>query len=233
MKRKWLSVCLAMLSSVGVLDSLAFYHPDQGRWINRDPIEEDGGINLYGFNENDPANHIDPDGCIPLDTIWDLGNIVYDIFVGDDVALAADVAALVVPYVPAGASKLVKAAKAANVSKICPSAKKLEVTYKYLPTAEHKFRHTLPSKTSKDWIKQTAGKRKPSKFLPGWGDTEIKGLIEEAFSAAKAQGKFSPAQLDNFVYDAGKTVGAARGAKTTKIRIHVNPDGTGLHAFPD
>jgi len=39
-----------------------FYSPAMGRWINRDPIEEAGGINLYGFVGNDPLNSIDPLG---------------------------------------------------------------------------------------------------------------------------------------------------------------------------
>ncbi|MEI7731574.1 MAG: RHS repeat-associated core domain-containing protein [Verrucomicrobiota bacterium] len=30
-----------------------------GRWISRDPIEEEGGINLYGFIGNNPVTHID------------------------------------------------------------------------------------------------------------------------------------------------------------------------------
>lgn len=29
-----------------------FYHPTLMRWLNRDPIEEDGGLNLYGFCGN-------------------------------------------------------------------------------------------------------------------------------------------------------------------------------------
>jgi RHS repeat-associated protein len=33
-----------------------FYDPVTGRWPSRDPIEEDGGINLYGFVENDGVN---------------------------------------------------------------------------------------------------------------------------------------------------------------------------------
>jgi len=39
-----------------------FYDPNLQRWINRDPIEEAGGINLYGFLYNDPLNWIDPLG---------------------------------------------------------------------------------------------------------------------------------------------------------------------------
>ncbi len=36
-----------------------YYHPQTGRWINRDPIEEEGGLNLYGFVGNDGVNKID------------------------------------------------------------------------------------------------------------------------------------------------------------------------------
>jgi len=36
-----------------------FYSPTLGRFLNRDPIEEAGGINLYGFVNNDPANGYD------------------------------------------------------------------------------------------------------------------------------------------------------------------------------
>ncbi len=36
-----------------------YYDPRQGRFINRDPIGEEGGINLYGFVGNNPVNAID------------------------------------------------------------------------------------------------------------------------------------------------------------------------------
>ena len=35
------------------------YSPGVGRWLNRDPIEEEGGENLYGFCENNPGLYID------------------------------------------------------------------------------------------------------------------------------------------------------------------------------
>jgi RHS repeat-associated protein len=36
-----------------------FYDPNNGRWINRDPIEESGGLNLYEMTRNNPINCID------------------------------------------------------------------------------------------------------------------------------------------------------------------------------
>jgi RHS repeat-associated protein len=53
-----------------------FYDPILQRWINRDPIQESGGLNLYGFVANDPINTIDYLGfCDP--SLWDLfwGNV--------------------------------------------------------------------------------------------------------------------------------------------------------------
>ena len=37
----------------------AFYNPVQGRWRSRDPIEESGGVNLYGFVSNHAIKHYD------------------------------------------------------------------------------------------------------------------------------------------------------------------------------
>ncbi len=36
-----------------------YYLPELGRWINRDPIGEKGGLNLYGFVQNNPLYTID------------------------------------------------------------------------------------------------------------------------------------------------------------------------------
>ncbi len=215
-----------------------FYSPFLNRWINRDPIGEDGGENLYRFVDNNPYRNVDPDGHIPLDTIWDLGNIAYDIYVGDEVALAADIAALMIPYAPAGATKLVKAAKLKDVKRICGNPKEIGVTYQYMKASDYKGgRHTLPKSAAQTgWVRRTGGSgggnRPSSRFMPGWNDVEIKALIGDAFQAAKQQGKVSPKDLDGFIYDTGKTVGASNGKLTTKIKIHVNRDGTGLHAFP-
>jgi RHS repeat-associated protein len=41
-----------------------FYDPSLQRWINRDPIEEEGGMNLYEFVGNEPTLQIDPFGFL-------------------------------------------------------------------------------------------------------------------------------------------------------------------------
>lgn len=46
---------------------LRYYQPQTGGWLSRDPIEEAGGINLYGFVGNDPVNNIDPFGLYEED----------------------------------------------------------------------------------------------------------------------------------------------------------------------
>jgi RHS repeat-associated protein len=43
-----------------------YYDPLTGRWPSRDPIEEQGGANLYGFVGNDGINSIDRFGLISL-----------------------------------------------------------------------------------------------------------------------------------------------------------------------
>ena len=49
-----------------------YYSASLGRWINRDPIAEDGGINLYAFVINSPPNQIDTLGNIPGDKYEDI-----------------------------------------------------------------------------------------------------------------------------------------------------------------
>ncbi|MGF1761911.1 hypothetical protein L4C32_00740 [Aliivibrio kagoshimensis] len=36
--------------------------PNLGRWLNRDPLQEAGGINLYAYVNGDPMGYVDPDG---------------------------------------------------------------------------------------------------------------------------------------------------------------------------
>jgi RHS repeat-associated protein len=43
-------------------EAQAFYNPSTGRWLNRDPIAEEGGLNLYGFVHNNPVSSVDANG---------------------------------------------------------------------------------------------------------------------------------------------------------------------------
>ena len=55
-----------------------YYNPVTGRWPSRDPIEESGGVNLYGFVGNDGVNAWDRLGLITkksfIDTGWNVMN---------------------------------------------------------------------------------------------------------------------------------------------------------------
>ena len=42
------------------------YDPNMGRWLSRDPIGEEGGVNLYGFVGNRPNCEVDPLGLAGL-----------------------------------------------------------------------------------------------------------------------------------------------------------------------
>ena len=57
---KLLLLLLTLLTSV----ASAHYDPAMGRWLNRDPISENGGANLYGFVGNDGVTSYDVLGNI-------------------------------------------------------------------------------------------------------------------------------------------------------------------------
>jgi hypothetical protein len=53
------SLLSALILSSCAVQALAYYHPDQGRWLSRDPIAERGGRNLYTFVGNSPIGRTD------------------------------------------------------------------------------------------------------------------------------------------------------------------------------
>ena len=126
-----------------------YYHPQTGRFTSRDPIWQNDQINLYTYVGNSPLNYIDPTGEF-LETVWDVGNIAYDVgrwvknigelswdgmvyaywSITDDTCLKkqavvsakenfsdlwevaidawTDAAAAMIPFVPAGTTKVVR-----------------------------------------------------------------------------------------------------------------------------
>ncbi len=65
MKLMLMSV-LSLLVLLASREAQAFYNPSTGRWLSRDPIEERGGINLYGFVENSPVDLTDRLGLLVI-----------------------------------------------------------------------------------------------------------------------------------------------------------------------
>jgi RHS repeat-associated protein len=56
-----------------------YYDPAVGRFISKDPIGFTGGLNLYGYANNNPINKLDPLG---LTTAWNVTDILDSIFIG-------------------------------------------------------------------------------------------------------------------------------------------------------
>ena len=57
---RWLTVGLLWFSCQ--ITASAFYNPETGQWLSRDPIEERAGSPLYCFSGNDSVDRIDRDG---------------------------------------------------------------------------------------------------------------------------------------------------------------------------
>jgi RHS repeat-associated protein len=94
-----------------------YHDPQSGRFTQQDPIGIAGGVNLYGFAGGDPVNYSDPFGLCPVPILCeaiDIAAVAMDIRDirqnglgwGNGLALAADVAAVAIPVVPAGAGAL-------------------------------------------------------------------------------------------------------------------------------
>ena len=103
-----------------------WYDPATGRFLSRDPIQENGGINLYEAFAGNPVNNIDPDGRV-VETIVDVASIGWsavDLWRnpswGNAGFLAWDVGAAIVPFVPG--SYVAKGAKLAGKAKKCALA---------------------------------------------------------------------------------------------------------------
>ena len=104
-----------------------WYDGSLGRWMSVDKMAENSKQNdksPFQYGWNNPVKNLDPDGNFPIESIWDAANVVYDIgkiayggLTGNNAMvasgtkdLAADALALAIPYVPAGASKVLRAA---------------------------------------------------------------------------------------------------------------------------
>jgi len=59
-------------SASGLYDyGFRFYNPGLGRWLNRDPLREGGGLNVYAAFGNSPTNLGDSYGLSPMEDLFD------------------------------------------------------------------------------------------------------------------------------------------------------------------
>lgn len=103
-----------------------YYSPTDRIFLSMDvftPIDCSQCFNEYQYGFNNPIHKEDANGQIPLDTISDIGFIIYDIgkigvgyFTNNPLLiqqgtadLVADSVALAIPYVPAGSSRILRA----------------------------------------------------------------------------------------------------------------------------
>ncbi len=61
-KPRWLNLLFLGIMLSGAYPAHAYYDPGEQRWLNRDPLGELGGLNLYGFDSNDPLDRFDAFG---------------------------------------------------------------------------------------------------------------------------------------------------------------------------
>jgi len=60
-----------------------YYDAGLQRWINADPIQEFGGINLFRFVGNSPIDVVDPNGLWFKETFRKIGHWIYDKMMGN------------------------------------------------------------------------------------------------------------------------------------------------------
>ena len=77
-----------------------YYSPDSGRFINPDPIKEKGGLNFYGYANNNPNTNLDPSGLDYIDYNITGGSSIFGITGG----ILVDDRGFAYPYLGGGLS---------------------------------------------------------------------------------------------------------------------------------
>ncbi len=105
-----------------------YYNANLGRWINRDPIGEQGGLNVYAFCNNDSINKWDYLGEDWKDVLWDygfeyfakpVGNVVK--FIGDGIITGVEEAKLFSKLILKYGKTMAIAVKNFAATNMCPT----------------------------------------------------------------------------------------------------------------
>ena len=68
-------LCFAVFVGLCIQDASAYYAPEMGRFISRDPIEyEAEDVNLHRYIENRPIRDVDPGGLTPMHALLCAGS---------------------------------------------------------------------------------------------------------------------------------------------------------------
>ena len=132
-------------------------------WLSVDALTDSmPNITPYAYCFNNPVKLVEPDGNFPIETIWDIANLAYDF--GAAVVnhargnhsraashwadAAMDAVAVAIPFVPAGASKVVRGTNSAVKSFNASNLKYIKSSNgKWSPT---KYRQNLQKYTGKE-----------------------------------------------------------------------------------
>jgi RHS repeat-associated protein len=165
------------------------YDPVIGRFMSVDPVGVDPGngfsFNRYVYGNDNPYRYKDPDGQVPVETFWDIGNVIYDVgkisvgwTIGNQALvvegtgdLIVDGVSVLVPYVPAGSTKVARlGVKATEVA-----AKRKAIDPNRLQPIFGKSEHLLD-----DFVRESGGAEQAYR------------RIEDAANAALRDGKLVP-----------------------------------------
>ena len=103
------------------------YTPEDARFVTRDPLGHEAGLNLYTYCNNNPVNYIDPMGLTEgwdlIFLAWDVYNVAADhithaplsVKVLDGTALGIDAGLTLIPGAPAGPGHFVTAGAKATI----------------------------------------------------------------------------------------------------------------------
>ena len=173
------------------------YYPSVPTFTQPDPkAEYYNWVSPYAYCLSNPVNNFDPDGEF-AETLWDIGNVLYDAgaaiyhHVIDDHETAKsywkdaafDMAAAIIPGVPAGTSKLAKAAsntakavdKASDTAKATKASKALN-TQKTTSTSQGSIKYQRQKAVKEAW-KDEKELVKVGKGTRNWTQAEKEELL--------------------------------------------------------
>jgi RHS repeat-associated protein len=236
-----------------------FYDPVLQRFVNQDPIQELGGINMYRFVRNSPLSRIDPWGLEDEDDDLDqrlaiaangsafFADYAYDKEtrrrheqimceakqkVKNFFKRAAKEAAIQAAIVVA-TEGLGLVAEAADLLLAARAARLLEdaAAARALPQGSRLTQEGLEHILERHWF--TSGAQGAGKFAEGTTARGLRDMISEAVSrgASRANTLGRPGQI--FEYNFGRTIGTGvAGNAASNLRVVVNAAGEVVTAFP-